>query len=42
MPDTIKRLIAQIITYLDIELRKFDKVLGVIANIRLIVFSKQS
>ena len=28
--------------YLDIEFRKVDKVFGVIANIRLIVFSKQN
>ena len=28
--------------YLDIEFRKVDKVFGVIANIRLIIFSKQN
>ena len=28
--------------YLDIEFRKVDKAFGVIANIRLIVFSKQN
>ena len=28
--------------YLDIEFKKVDKVFGVIANIRLIVFSKQN